>query len=283
MREQQSTISTLKTRLGEAMCAVLGSGLGASGQVRLPTPPGWVTGRARESGKEDLITRELVIKEERWGSKLKGSLEYRRAVARRARRYTSLEVPVIALTPREATKASFDSHMSERVAFQAGRIVREQIISANRAELLEANAPMFGSMDLLVQVRLSQARVAEAGEAGPAGQTGAAVPNVARVALACDLLTQLADTSQANYVALHLLRQEMLTAIFEGYVPSHRHPADASASPPSLQQEGKLRTLQPSSSDFDSLTPYFVQVCHAENTAALSSDLDSLTPSCTEA
>ncbi len=81
-----------------------------------------------------------------------GTLEYQRAVARRSQKYTSLQTPALSLTPRDAAKATFGSHLSERVAFQAGQVLKEQIKLHNKATFLDSNLRMFGSVDVLVQV-----------------------------------------------------------------------------------------------------------------------------------
>jgi len=42
--------------------------------------------------------------------------------------------------------------MSERIAFQAGQVLKEHVKAQSRSDYLNANMRMFGSVDLLVQV-----------------------------------------------------------------------------------------------------------------------------------
>jgi len=42
--------------------------------------------------------------------------------------------------------------MSERIAFQAGQVLKEHVKAQSRSEYLNTNMRIFGSVDLLVQV-----------------------------------------------------------------------------------------------------------------------------------
>ena len=104
--------------------------------------------------------RSVVPDVEKKDGKLLSMLRLQRQVARakRGSKYDCIEVPVLSLAPRVASAASFDSHMSEKVAFQSGQLVKEQIKQLQRSELLDNNKKLFASIDMLVQVRLVRRR-----------------------------------------------------------------------------------------------------------------------------
>ena len=68
---------------------------------------------------------------EKRDSKLLTMLRMQRQVARakRASNYDNIEVPVLSLAPRVASVATFESHMSEKIAFQSGELLKEHIKS----------------------------------------------------------------------------------------------------------------------------------------------------------
>eukprot|EP00961_Rhodomonas_salina_P050290 675304-Rhodomonas_salina.1 len=174
--ELQQTIAALQSQLSQAF---------ESSVSELPRIPKTLSRSSMVSSSSEF--REPV-EEEKSSNDLHNFLRYRRSIAQRHRKYENLEVPVLSLTPRQLSTASFDSHMSERFAFQAGQVLKNQIRNQQKSEF-DRNKRLFGSIDLFVQVKLKEI----------SQQTGpAAVPNTPRLAVACDLLDKLTATSSVH-------------------------------------------------------------------------------------
>lgn len=236
--ELQQTIAALQSQLSQAF---------ESSVSELPRIPKTLSRSSMVSSSSEF--REPV-EEEKSSNDLHNFLRYRRSIAQRHRKYENLEVPVLSLTPRQLSTASFDSHMSERFAFQAGQVLKNQIRNQQKSEF-DRNKRLFGSIDLFVQVKLKEI----------SQQTGpAAVPNTPRLAVACDLLDKLTATSSVHYVALSALRQELMCAIFEGYS------VDPASSPEA--KKPLLQAVRPLCEDYSSHTPYFVQVARLKKALA---------------
>ena len=203
---------------------------------------------SRETGDKELNLTS-VEKKLRPDNGLISMLRRQRTVARmesaNSAKYDSLEVPVLSLAPRVASLGVFRSHMSEKIAYQSGHLFKEQLKSVQRSELLNTNKKLFTSIDMLVQVRLKEIAV----ETEDLPQ-----PNLRRLAAACDLLDKLTATSSVHYAALNALRTEFYAAVFDDYVP----PAESSSLPSTQQHQ--QRTATTVSRDYESLTPFFVEV-----------------------
>jgi len=255
--ELQETMKELQRHLAEAVAAGVHTD-GAGMELAKKMLNEWKAMAPHPATPLEQDEGARAITTERFSGRLKGTLEYQRIVARRSQKYTDLSAAPLSLTPREASRATFGTHMSERVAFQAGQVLKEQIKAQNRQDYLNSNLRMFGSVDLLVQVKISEMTV----EIGDAPR-----PNISRLATVCDLFDKVAATSEANYVALNLLRDELYGAIYEGY--GDEELAKLQRTAPSLKRARQLSSFQPFQAErYASATPFFVQVARLRTSLA---------------
>ena len=132
----------------------------------------------------------MVVREVKTGSRdLLRMLKNQRVVAMRSRRYESMESSSLSLTPRQAADLEFGCGMAERVAFQSGQLLKGQIAMSERGELKELKQKLFSSMDLMAQVRLREVAVKT---------DELKSPNVAKLAVTCDLLDKLCITAKVG-------------------------------------------------------------------------------------
>ena len=179
---------------------------------------------------------------------------------RRARVYESVDVPVLSLTPRISSVGVMESHMSEKVAFQSGLLFQRHMQDIQRCELQDANRKLFSSIDQLVQVRLAEISVATA---------DLPLPNVRRLAAACDLLDKLTSTTTTHFVALTALRGELYAAVFDDFPLSQVRNEDQRL--PRRQQQEERQKLG-LGGDYAGLTPYFVEVARLREALSTAHD-----------
>ena len=104
-------------------------------------------------------------------------------------------------------------------------------------------------------------------------------PNIARLAVACDLYDKLTLTSQTHYTALNALRAELYAAVFDGYEAPARSQQGKGAATARLERQ-RLHEQRWSSAlavpdDYTALTPYFVQVRRLREALATSQEHNS--------
>uniref|UniRef100_A0A7S0ETA5 Uncharacterized protein n=1 Tax=Hanusia phi TaxID=3032 RepID=A0A7S0ETA5_9CRYP len=242
-RVKEETISSLQRQI-EALKSQLTRSFEAEFTPSLIRPKSEASEEERKRGGE-----ELVVKEAKTVSRdLLRVLKNQRVVALRSRRYATMDSSSLSLTPRQAADLEFGCSMAERFAFQSGQVLKRQMAMS---ELREGKQKLFSSMDVMAEVRLREVAVRTEEHASP---------NVATLAVTCDLLDKLCLTAKENPRALKLLRRELLAAIFCDY-----------SSRGERRQTGEQHTMMSSyssSSDYDTLVPFFVQVKRIETSLA---------------